>query len=52
MNISQNCLVLIKKWGGFRAKAYLDPVRIPNSRNRTQAILLARQSNERKRVST
>jgi GH24 family phage-related lysozyme (muramidase) len=29
MNISQNCLDLIKKWEGFRAKAYLDPVGIP-----------------------
>lgn len=29
MNISQNCLDLIKKWEGFRANAYLDPVDIP-----------------------
>ncbi|MEH2371013.1 glycoside hydrolase family protein [Nostoc sp.] len=29
MNISQNCLELIKKWEGFRAEAYLDPVNIP-----------------------
>ncbi|MBE8990385.1 glycoside hydrolase family protein [Nostoc sp. LEGE 12450] len=29
MNISQNCLDLIKKWEGFSAKAYLDPVNIP-----------------------
>ncbi|MCU0534529.1 MAG: glycoside hydrolase family protein [Hydrococcus sp. Prado102] len=29
MNISQNCLDLIKKWEGFRANAYLDPVGIP-----------------------
>ncbi|MDJ0532783.1 MAG: lysozyme [Xenococcaceae cyanobacterium MO_207.B15] len=29
MNISQNCLDLIKKWEGFRSEAYLDPVGIP-----------------------
>lgn len=29
MNISQNCLDIIKKWEGFRAHAYLDPVGIP-----------------------
>ncbi|MCU0535732.1 MAG: glycoside hydrolase family protein [Hydrococcus sp. Prado102] len=29
MNISQNCLDIIKKWEGFRANAYLDPVGIP-----------------------
>lgn len=29
MDISQNCLDLIKKWEGFRANAYLDPVGIP-----------------------
>jgi lysozyme len=29
MDISQNCLDLIKKWEGFRTNAYLDPVGIP-----------------------
>lgn len=29
MEISQICLDLIKKWEGFRANAYLDPVGIP-----------------------
>lgn len=29
MDISQNCLDLVKKWEGFRANAYLDPVGIP-----------------------
>ncbi|MBD2499629.1 glycoside hydrolase family protein [Anabaena azotica] len=29
MNISQNCLDIIKKWEGFSNKAYLDPVNIP-----------------------
>ncbi len=29
MNISQNCLDIIKRWEGFRPEAYLDPVGIP-----------------------
>ncbi|MBK8811348.1 MAG: glycoside hydrolase family protein [Acidobacteria bacterium] len=29
MNISQSCLDIIKKWEGFKAEAYLDPVGIP-----------------------
>ncbi len=29
MEISQNCLDVIKKWEGFRSEAYLDPVGIP-----------------------
>ncbi len=29
MDISQNCLDLIKKWEGFRSDAYIDPVGIP-----------------------
>jgi lysozyme len=29
MDISQNCLDLIKKWEGFKTNAYLDPVGIP-----------------------
>lgn len=29
MNISMNCLNIIKKWEGFRSDAYLDPVKIP-----------------------
>jgi lysozyme len=29
MDISENCLDLIKKWEGFRTNAYLDPVNIP-----------------------
>ncbi|MEM8721771.1 MAG: glycoside hydrolase family protein [Cyanobacteria bacterium P01_G01_bin.39] len=29
MEISQNCLDIIKKWEGFRSEAYLDPVGIP-----------------------
>jgi lysozyme len=29
MDVSQNCLDLIKKWEGFRAKTYLDPIGIP-----------------------
>ncbi|MEM7757374.1 MAG: glycoside hydrolase family protein [Cyanobacteria bacterium P01_A01_bin.40] len=29
MEISQNCLDIIKKWEGFRSDAYLDPVGIP-----------------------
>ncbi len=29
MDISQNCLDLIKKWEGFKPNAYLDPVGIP-----------------------
>ncbi len=29
MNISQNCLDIIKKWEGYRPEAYLDPVGIP-----------------------
>ncbi|HNQ14883.1 MAG TPA: lysozyme, partial [Pyrinomonadaceae bacterium] len=29
MNISQNCLDIVKKWEGFKLEAYLDPVGIP-----------------------
>lgn len=29
MEISEQCIDLIKKWEGFRAKAYLDPANIP-----------------------
>ncbi len=29
MNISQNCLEIVKKWEGFKRKAYRDPVGIP-----------------------
>lgn len=29
MEISQNCLDVIKKWEGFKSEAYLDPVGIP-----------------------
>ncbi len=29
MNISQNCLDIVKKWEGYKREAYLDPVGIP-----------------------
>lgn len=29
MNISQNCLDIIKRWEGFKTDAYIDPVGIP-----------------------